>query len=280
VTEAISIPDFQAAIRVCRDATDGGLSASPPPFLSNARKAGDPLKGAPFGGLMAALTVDAARTELAIEAPLRTLSVQFLAGARFEPLRFTAQRLRGHRSTVFATVRADQGPTPIFSAHLLFGIDGSGPEHRPLAAPPMRAPAVSQGELDPGSVPWFTEAVEYRFAEEPGFHGGRTEAAVRGWFRMRGGRALDDLQLCFLLDAVFPNFFVVTGPMAATSVDLRYDFFGPITPDVSPDGWVRFEFVTRDAAHGWAVEDGTAWAPDGRPLAVARQIRKVLAKRV
>ncbi len=279
MSEAISIPDFEAALRLQRDETGGGLVTSPPPFLSNTNRSRDPEKGAPFGGLMAALCVKTAQVELGIEAPLRTLNVQFLAGAKFAPVTFTAERLRGGRSTVFAAVRANQDGNPILASHLLFGADATGPEHRPLTAPPRAVPAQGDGQLEPAFVPWFTEAVEYRFDGAPSFLGGQDEAIVRGWFRVRGGGPLDDLKLCFLLDAIFPNFFVVTGPTPATSVDLRYDLFCPITRDISPEGWVRFEFRTRDAAQGWAVEDGTAWAPDGRPLAVARQIRKVLAKR-
>jgi acyl-CoA thioesterase len=279
MSEAISIPDFDAVLRLQRDETGGGLVASPPPFLSTARRAGDPEKGAPFGGLMAALCVKTTQAELGIEAPLRTLNVQFLSGARFAPVDFTAERLRGNRSTVFAAVRANQAGTPVLASHLLFGADGPGPEHRPLASPPRALPALGDSNLEPAFAPWFTEAVDYRFDGRPAFLGGQDEAIVRGWFRVKGAAPLDDLRLCFLLDAVFPNFFVVTGPTWATSVDLRYDLFGAVTPDLSPEGWVRFEFRTRDAANGWAVEDGWAWTPDGRPLAVARQIRKVLAKR-
>ena len=70
---------------------------------------------------------------------------------------------------------------------------------------------------------------------------------------------------------------------AATAVsataDLRYDFFGPVPEDAAPDGWTYFEFVSRDSHAGWTVEDATAWAQDGRPLAVGRQLRKVLASR-
>jgi hypothetical protein len=32
-----------------------------------------------------------------------------------------------------------------------------------------------------------------------------------------------------------------------------------------------------DLGGGWAVEDGVARAPDGRPLALARQRRKLVA---
>jgi hypothetical protein len=242
--------------------------------LSNALKAFPAERGAPFGGLMAALCVKTARLELGVETPLRTLTVQFQSAARFEPVRFSAARLRGGRTTLFAEARADQAGKPVLASLMTFGASGPGPEHRPLPSPSIR---LGDGRLDDRRIPWFTDGVEYHFEGEPDLMGGRAEALIRGLFRVRDEGPLDELKLCFLLDALYPNYFLVLGPSPATSVDLRYDLFSAITPDVSPDGWVWFEFHTRDCSDGWAVEDGIAWAPDGAPLAVARQLRKSLA---
>ncbi|MEY4556516.1 MAG: hypothetical protein RL093_1635, partial [Pseudomonadota bacterium] len=45
------------------------------------------------------------------------------------------------------------------------------------------------------------------------------------------------------------------------------------------EGWAWFHFTSRDVGGGWAVEDGVAWAPDGRPLAMVRQRRKLMPMR-
>ena len=66
----------------------GGLTARLDPGFSNAPQAMDPTKGAPFGGLMAALAAGAARQGLGLDTPLQTLSIQYLAAARFEPATF------------------------------------------------------------------------------------------------------------------------------------------------------------------------------------------------
>jgi len=227
---------------------------------------------------MAALCVDAARKGLDIQAPLRTLTVQFLAGARFERVDFTPERLRGGRSTVFAGVRAEQQGKPILASLATFGAAGHGPRVRPLEGAALPPRPDAETAMDSPTAPWFTRAVEYRFIGPHGLMGGHDEPRVRVWMRVRNGGALDDLQLAFLLDAVFPYFFTVAGPTFSTSVDLRYDLFAALTPDTSPDGWAYFDFTTSDCSDGWAVEDGVAYAPDGQPLAVARQLRKVLAK--
>jgi acyl-CoA thioesterase len=277
--EALEIPNVSAAIRLHTDETGGGLIASPPPSLSNAPLRGDPERGTPFGGYMAAAALRTARQQLAVDLPLRTLTIQFMAGARFAPVTFRAERLRGGRSTTFAAVRADQGERAILSSLLTFGDSGRGPEHRPLNDPFPPVESLPGDVLEGPIAPWFTRAVQYRFDGEAGVMGGQTDSVVRVWMRVRDPGPLDELKLAFLLDAVFPNFFRVAGPTFATSVDLRYDFFQAMTPDLSPDGWAFFEFRTADASDGWAVEDGVAYAPDGRPLAVARQLRKVLAQR-
>lgn len=258
---------------------DGGLFLTTPLSLSNAAIRREPHKGGPFGGYMLAAVVRAAREQLGAAAPLRTVTAQFHAAARFEPVAFRAETLRGGRSTIYAGVRAEQGAKPILAALATFGADGPGPAHRPLAIEPA-APldAIESSELDAPFRPWFTRWVEYRLAMEPRF-GEQDEAVVKVWMRLKDGRPLDDARLCFLMDAIWPNFFMVTDIQALTATaDMRVDLFDALTPDVSPDGWAYFEFRTGDASSGWAVEDGVAIAPDGRPLGVARQLRKVLAK--
>ncbi|HAV49613.1 MAG TPA: thioesterase family protein, partial [Brevundimonas sp.] len=74
--------------------------------FSNAPLAWPADKGAPFGGLMAALAVRAMREGLDIQPPLMTLTVQYLAAARFAPVTFSPTLERGGRSVAYASVRA------------------------------------------------------------------------------------------------------------------------------------------------------------------------------
>lgn len=87
------------------DDGSGGLVARLDAGFSNAPQAMDPARGAPFGGLMAALAAGAARQGLGIGTPLQTLSIQYLAAARFgEPVRFTPGLTRGGRNVAYAHV--------------------------------------------------------------------------------------------------------------------------------------------------------------------------------
>lgn len=259
--------------------SDGGLAARLDPGYSNAPQSLPPERGAPFGGLMAALSVRAARQGLALASPLRAVSVQFLAGARFEAVDFTADLLRGGRSTAFAQVRGGQPGRPALAAQLTFG-DETERLSLPLleTAPPSPDQAAGEG-LDPRFAPWFTRHVDYRFIEGPGLFGRHDRARVGVWMRTADGAPLDAERLCFLLDAVYPVFWTVRPfpPAVATSVDLRYDLFEGVEGS-APDGWAWFVFESRHVGGGWAVEDGAAWSADGRPLALARQLRKLLGR--
>lgn len=259
----------------------GGLIAPMTGSFSNAPTAWPAEKGSPFGGLMAALAAKAARETLGITAPLRTVATQFLIGARFEPLTITSELLRGGRSAAYASVRAGQGDRLAMSGLITFGQPGDGPELRAASITPPPLLEQPLTPMDPQFGPHFIRHVEHRFVGGIQLFGKNETDRMGVWMRTVDGKPLDEARLAFLLDATFPVYWTMLPPPPAVSAtaDLRYDFFGPVPEDAAPDGWTYFEFVSRDSHGGWTVEDATAWAQDGRPLAVGRQLRKVLASR-
>jgi acyl-CoA thioesterase len=262
---------------------DGGLVARLSGAFSNAPMAMPPEKGAPFGGLMAALAGRAARDGLGIETPLRSLTVQYLAAARFEPATFVPTLLRGGRNIAYAMVAAGQPDRPALQALATFGRDVAGPELTPLVAAAVPVDQIETTPLDGMFGPWFTRHIEHRFESGPRLFGLNPPQApvLRVWMRTTDTAPLDEARLLFLLDGVYPTYWTAlpAPPAISASVDLRADLFGDLTPDTSPDGWAFFEFRTMDLGGGWAVEDGIAFAPDGRPLAVVRQRRKIMPSR-
>lgn len=259
----------------------GGLVAPLTDAFSNAPQAWPPERGSPFGGLMAALAARAARQSLGVQAPLRTVATQFLVGARFEPLTITSELLRGGRSAVYASVRAGQGDRLAMSGLVTFGAPGDGPELRAASITPPPLLEQPLTPMDAQFGPHFIRYVEHRFVGGIKLFGRNETDRMGVWMRVADGKPLDEARLAFLLDATFPVYWTMLPPPPAVSAtaDLRYDFFGPVPEDAAPDGWAYFEFVSRDSHGGWTVEDATAWAQDGRPLAVGRQLRKVLAQR-
>lgn len=254
------------------------------PSFSNAPAGLPPEKGFPYGGLLAALCVQAMRQGLGITAPLQTLNVQYLAAARYgEELEFRPRMLRNGRQVTFAAVEAGQGQRLTHNASGTFGThaDGTPALYDRREVPPAVDNLPEGAALQGPMAPRFTSQVEYRFADTPNILGGNAKRArvERCWMRMRDGEPLDDLRLCFLLDALYPPSW--TGfqrPPMMTSIDLRYDFLTPATSENTPDGWAFFEYSLIQHEGGWALDDATAWGVDGTVLATARQLRKVISR--
>lgn len=263
--------------------SDDSLTARLTRDFSNAPLAMDPDRGAPFGGLMAALAARAAIEGLAIAPPLQTLTVQFLAAARFETCTFTPTLLRGGRNVAYARVDAGQPDRPALSALATFGATSHGETIKPLTAPVTPFDDLDVTPIDLGLAPWFTRYIEHRFDGGPRLYRQNpvTDPTLRLWMRTTDHKPLDTLDLCFLLDGIFPSYMTVlpAPPIISASVDLRYDFIEPLTPETSPEGWAVFQFTVRDLGGGWALDDGVAFSPSGRPLALARQRRKLAPQR-
>lgn len=262
---------------------DGVLTARLDPGFSNAPLAADPLKGAPFGGLMAALAGEAARRGLEVRTPIRSLTIQYLAAARFEAIDFTPTLLRGGRNLTYASVAAGQGDRAAIQALVTFGRDVAGPALHPLPPVPGKPEDHATQAMEPAFGPRFTLHIEHRFPNGPGLFGLNAGGPIElgCWMRCVDGLPLDEARLLFLLDGLYPTYFTAfEGPPAiSTSVDLRADLLAELTPETSPDGWAYFHFVSRNVGGGWAVEDGTAQAPDGTALALVRQRRRILPSR-
>ena len=135
--------------------------------FSNAPLALPADKGAPFGGLMAALAVRAMREGLNIQPPLMTLTVQYLAAARFAPVTFSPTHDRGGRSVAYASVRAGQPGRPALTALGTFGTLRHGPEVRPLSPSATPFEALDPTPVDPRLAPWFTRYIVHRFDGGP-----------------------------------------------------------------------------------------------------------------
>ncbi|WP_297803210.1 thioesterase family protein [uncultured Brevundimonas sp.] len=253
--------------------------------FSNAPNALPPEKGFPFGGLLAALSAKAMAEGLGIEAPLQSLTVQYLAAAKFgQPLTFAPTLLRQGRQVSFARLDARQGDRLTHTANATFGFDG--PSVDPLREK-TRIPVsphgltLAEGMRGPFS-PRFASHIEYRFERGPNIFGGNKNHPKRegAWMRFEDDQPLDVYRLCYLMDALYPPATTAfERPMVMTSVDLRYDIINHPDATNTPDGWAFLEFDLIEHDREWSVDDVTVWSESGIVLAVGRQRRRVLNRK-
>ena len=276
-------PSLSEAL-ILNDDGEGGLVARLDGGFSNAPQSAPQERGAPFGGLMAALAAGAMRQGLGISAPLQSLTIQYLAAARFEEAVFRPAMMRGGRNVAYASVVGGQGDRAAVQALGTYGRDVAGPALTPLTVSPPPVDTLEPTPLDPAFGPWFTRHIDHRFVAGSKLFGENAgkPPELGCWMRTVDVAPLDEARLLFLLDGLYPTYFTAfpAPPIISASVDLRVDLLTAMTPETSPEGWAYFHFTSRDVGGGWAVEDGVASAPDGRPLALVRQRRKLMPARI
>lgn len=275
----MTLQTLDDALTLTADA-DGVLHAALTGDFSNGQISAPPEKGFPFGGLLAALSAKAMRQGLGLTAPLRSLSVQYLAAAAYDvPVRFEPRLLRGGRTIAYTALEVRQGDRLTHHAQATWGDDDDGG----VSIPALTAPPPPIAGLDPRRTlsgplaPRFSQHVDYQFETGPTLLQGKPgpEAIERLWMRTKDRAPLDELRLCYLMDALYPPAWVAaSSPLRMATVDLRYDILADPTPETAPDGWAFFEFRMLDLGKGWTVDDLTVWGADGTPLAVGRQRRK------
>lgn len=262
----------------------GGLSVEIGGDFSNGLISAPPDKGFPFGGLLAALIARALRQGLELNAPLRSLSIQYLAAPLYgAPVVLTPRMLRGGRTVAYTALEAHQGGRLTHHAQATWGADDDGAETAEVVLPPPPLDSLDPARTLSGPLaPRFSQHVDYRFETGPNLLQGRpgAQAVERLWMRTNDGRPLDAERLCYLMDALYPPAWTaVSRPLRMATVDLRYDIVREPTPGIAPDGWAFFEFRMQDLGRGWTLDDLTVRGADGSLIALGRQRRKASPSR-
>lgn len=225
------------------------------------------------GGYTAAIVVNAMTT--AVDDPsrdLRTFSTQFVSIPRSGPVDIEVTVERTGKSMTTTSARLRQEGKVLQVAHAASSTTRPGlayDDHvRPRGADPGDTPRFSSSDgvghfqnadvrLDPGAV----------------LFGGGPEALVAAWLRPLDGEPVDASWLVAMCDLLPPAIFSrTTGPVAAATVEYVVHL-ATAAPSLPPGEYVYLSCRSPISHEGFAVEDATLWAPDGRVLAVARQTR-------
>ena len=224
-----------------------------------------------YGGLSAALCVEAASRLLPDPRPLRSAQFAFVGPASGN-VGVSAKLIRQGKSTVFATADLHGDAGPATHATLCFAT----PRPSVLAYAALQGPAVPAPEDCPNFfesrlAPAFSRHFEARLA------GGAMPVSAAAtpelliWVRHRDPDIKRGAtELVALADAAPPAamaMFTAPAPISTMtwSLDILHDAFGP------PGGWTLMRSTAQTIASGYSRQAMTLWDEAGRPLMAASQ---------
>ena len=224
-----------------------------------------------YGGLNAALCVQAAQHAVAPEGPLRSLQIAFVAPVAGR-VAYRATVLRSGRSVTFVGVDCVGEEGVASRAILTFGAGRestvrSAAEPMPAVPAPAACPPLP---VVPG-LPAFLAEMEVRFAAGSlPFSAGEPVFAM--WVRHRDASGVAPATaLVAVADTLPPAALAqvdLSAPHPASSITWTIEL-APPAPD--PDAWYLLETRSEQTADGYSLQVMRCFAPDGRLAAASRQ---------
>lgn len=222
-----------------------------------------------YGGLSAALCVEAALKTLPDAPPLRSGQFAFIGPAAGE-LAMETRVLRQGKSTLFVGVDliGEQGLAT--RAILTFGAAReSAVSYADLPRPAVAAPEACELFFPPRAGPGFAGQFEVRMAGGARPLSGQPPEYLL-WIRHRDPAARSLAALIALADTppppamtLFPKF----GPISTMTWSI--DIVG--LPPEDDDGWRLLRSKAETIAEGYSTQEMMLWDADGAPLIAARQ---------
>lgn len=227
-----------------------------------------------FGGLQAAMATAALRLALGNALPLRALQVTFLAPVPAGQARVQASVLRAGKNVTHAEARLWSGEQLCCIVIAVYGAARSSTVCVPAAAiaPPERAPQDSMATPRmPGIIPEFLQHFEMRWADgQPPFSGAKT-STTKLWLRHLRPSGNAECDLVALADVLpSPALSMVKGFAPASSLTWTLELLEPAQPQ--GEGYWRVDNSVVAAQDGYVQQSTTLHAPDGRTVALARQV--------
>lgn len=229
------------------------------------------------GGFVASLAVRAVKLTMAdASRTLRAATFGFLRGVRPGPATFTVEEVRTGRSLATYHVSVAQGEgSPSVVGRLHLSPPWAGAEFTDVPPPALlERPAGAQRFSIPGGKGHVHHLSTWLDPETTLF-AGNARARWMAWTRPTHPDRVNAEWLTMLGD-YFPPAVAVrnTGPTRAVTIEYSIQIHtGAQYYALGAGQHLACEMHATHAAAGFAVEDGTIWAPDGTLLATVRQTR-------
>lgn len=237
-----------------------------------------------YGGVTAALTLDAMLHLVDDQRSPRSLSVRCFAPVPAGLIRVVAQvdhrgrRVSYHSARVYSReVESTEGHGRLVaSATASFGSSrGHDRDLKEIKSFPSapQPPNVSETPFISGLMPDFCQHLSYRYCLGGAPYSGAEEASLGGWCDMKHPAELSYLLIAALLDAWAPSELTrITRPMRAASIEFNYQFLlGSQELSMLKRPFLYLAEGT-SVNEGYLSEDNWLWDCQGRPIASSRQL--------
>lgn len=229
---------------------------------------------ATYGGLMAAIGNATLRKLVPPERLLRSLQTTFIAPAGWTTWRLRAEVLRVGRAVTLARceiIDADQ------IAAIVIGVYGSSRESAvevrpPTVASPRDVESINEVRYRPGVAPAFLQHFALRWAQGAKPFSGSPRTPTKCFIRHRDTTPLTESHVVGLIDCIpTPALSMFRQSAPASSLVWTVEFFEHEF-DFPPEQWWRIDSDIDAATSGYVNQTGLLHDPNGRPVALSRQL--------
>jgi acyl-CoA thioesterase len=224
-----------------------------------------------YGGMTAALCLQAVRNEFPDLPPMRSAHISF-AGPVAGDVSITARLLRQGKSASFVT--ADLMSEAGFGTHATFTFGADRPSTKRQTRFPM--PLVRKPEeIGPtahrtAAGPHFTNHFDMRFAAGSPPLSGAEEGDITFWIKPRFDYGALDVALLALGDAPPPAALSLFDQLTPLST-MTWAIDMMSTDLASPDGWYLSNLKSDAIGDGYSAQSMGLWTSDGRPILASKQ---------
>lgn len=223
-----------------------------------------------YGGLTAALCLEAALRAFPDLPPLRSAQIGFVGPAGGD-VRVTPSLLRRGKSVAFVGADLESGDGLAARAVFAFGAPRpSAFERRFTPVPQVPAPEDCELYMPEGAGPPFARHYDVRLARGARPISGSAEHDHYIWVRHKDAAATDIVALVALADmpppAMMPMF---KEPAPISTVSWSLNFLNSASE--TRDGWWLLQSRAENASDGYSSQDMLAWNRDGEAVIAGRQ---------
>lgn len=228
-----------------------------------------------YGGLSAAVALQAARVADPDLPPLRSLLVQFVGPVAPGVVSLRSRRLREGASLTQLALEVLQDGTPRVLVTAAYGPARRSRAVRP-GPPPPACGSPDEGEPmreQPGLTPVFMRHLDYRITLGHAPLTAASEPAIGGWFRLRDpGPVHPDPLVALLVDAWPPPALSMLHRPRPASTASWHLAPTPAMAHAEAGAWHLIRTEAPQAAEGFAPVRAELWDAAGTLLAVSQQV--------